>query len=231
MYLIIDNKNSKSLKTPISSVDSLICCVLRLATHAPLQWKNHECSYLHNRTTFFFLSSSFARGKDKGLSGVWADQTALVEVLGSFCLSRRERNVVVQEDVRENDLDVRGSEEAARACRLPLAKGKTLGACGCKLMSVGLCFGRHSLVVEAEAVKCLGVRVDIGVSGYGVAGHGDVGSNRQCGAILELERPSYLAVESHYRSQSASINNAHSSVGWGRATYSAQPGSFAATPS
>lgn len=120
-----------------------------------------------------------------------------MEVLGSFRLSRRKRDIVVEEQVSEDHLDVRGGEEATGACRLSLAKGQTLGARRSELMSVGLHLGRHSLLVKALAVKCFGVGVNVRIGGHGVTRHGDVSSHGKDGAILELEGPRYFAVESH----------------------------------
>lgn len=120
-----------------------------------------------------------------------------MEVLGPFGLPGRERDVEVQEDVGEHHLDVGGGEEATGAGRLALAEGQTLGAGGGELVAVGLGLGRHALVVEAVAVEGLGVGVDVGVGGHGVAGHGDVGSDGERGAVLELEGLGDFAVEGH----------------------------------
>ncbi len=127
-----------------------------------------------------------------------------MEVLGSFRLSRREGDVEVQEEVGEDHLDVRGGEEATGACRLSLAEGQTFGPSCRELVAVRLDLGGHSLIVEAETVEGLGVGVDIGISCYGVTRHGDVGSDGEGGAILELQGSGDFAVEGHCPSQSAS---------------------------
>ena len=109
-----------------------------------------------------------ARGKHQPLRAIGTDKPTSVQILGPCRLPGRKGDVVIEEDVGEHDLALSRGEEATGTRHFALSKRKAVGSCCRELMTVRIRLGCHSLVVEAEAVKLVGVGIDVRIAGYRV---------------------------------------------------------------